>query len=132
MNTVNVIIERATDGGFSAYVAEELDGFGLAGYGETASEAVEDMLVTYEETKEIRQSEGLETPQLRFSYHYDIESFFNYFPYLNISKVAERAGINPSLMRQYAAGVAKAGKRQYEKIASAVRSISQELAAVNF
>ena len=48
---------------------------------------------------------GKEVPELEFTYKYDMQSFFDYFSFLNVTKVAELAGINPSLMRQYTSGV---------------------------
>ena len=56
-----------------------------------------------------------------------MQSFFNYFSFLNVTKIAELAGINASLMRQYTSGVTKAGQKQYDKIRVAVERISKEL-----
>lgn len=71
-------------------------------------------------------------PELEFVYKYDMQSFFNYFSFLNVTKVAERAGINPSQMRQYTSGAATASQKQYEKLRAAVGSFSRELAAATF
>lgn len=90
--------------------------------------AIGDMLEAYREIKELKS--GL--PDLEFCYHYDMKSFFNYFNFLNVSKVAERAGINPSLMRKYTSGVAKAGQKQYDKLSAAVKEFSEELQAAAF
>ena len=46
--------------------------------------------------------------------------------------VAELAGINASLMRQYTSGVTAAGQKQYDKIRVAVERISKELSAATF
>ena len=90
-------------------------GFGLAGYGDTAEDAKADMLKAYEDIKEMKVAEGTDVPELEFTYKYDLQSFFNYFSFLNVTKVAEAAGINPSLMRQYTSGVTAAGQKQYDK-----------------
>lgn len=129
---VTVIIEKAKDGFYSCFVEEDLPGFGLAGYGDTAEAAKKDMMKSYDEIKEIQAEEGLEVPELDFSYKYDMQSFFNYFSFLNVTKVAELAGINASLMRQYTSGVATAGQKQYDKIRVAVEHISKELSAATF
>ncbi|MBD5294866.1 MAG: pilus assembly protein HicB [Bacteroides sp.] len=128
----NIIFEMAKDGGCSCYMREEIPDFGLLGFGNTPQEAKEDMLKAYEEIKELLKAEGKQPKELEFIYHYDIRSFFEYFDFLNVTKVAERAGINPSLMRKYAAGIVKAGERQYLKLQTAVNSIASELAAANF
>ena len=129
---VTVIIEKAKDGFYSCFVEEDLPGFGLAGYGDTAETAKKDMLKSYAEIKEIQAEEGLEVPELDFLYKYDMQSFFNYFSFLNVTKVAELAGINVSLMRQYTSGVATAGQKQYDKIRVAVEHISKELSVATF
>lgn len=129
---VTVIIEKAKDGFYSCFVEEDLPGFGLAGYGDTAEAAKKDMLKSYDEIKEMQAEEGLEVPELDFLYKYDMQSFFNYFSFLNVTKVAELAGINASLMRQYTSGVATAGQKQYDKIRVAVEHISKELSVATF
>lgn len=128
----NIIIEMASDGGFSCYSKESFDDFALMGYGESAAEAKADMLAAFEEIKELLAEEGKQAPEMEFIYHYDMKSFFDYFNFLNISKVAERAGINQSLMRKYAAGLVKAGEQQYNKLSVAVRSFADELQAASF
>lgn len=80
----------------------------------------------------MQEEEGKEVPELEFTYKYDMQSFFNYFSFLNVTKVAELAGINPSLMRQYTSGVANAGQKQYDKIRVAIGKISKELFAATF
>lgn len=129
---VNVIFETGPDGRWSCFVVEDIPNFGLYGYGGSPREAKEDMLEGYEEIKEILSEEGKKATELEFVYNYDVASFFKYFDFLNISKVAERAGINPSLMRKYVAGVNNPGEGQYIKLQKAIHSIVAELAAANF
>ena len=115
------------------FMEEELPDFGLAGYGDTAEAAKADFLKSYEEIKEMLAEEGKEVPVLEFSYKYDLQSFFNYFFISQIfSKIAEVAGINPSLMRQYASGVANVGEKQYDKIRIAIKKIGNELVSAQF
>lgn len=122
----------AKDGGCSCYMVEEIPDFGLLGFGNTPQEAKADMLQAYQEIRELLLAEGKEPVQLEFVYHYDMRSFFEYFNFLNVSKVAERAGINPSLMRKYTSGVVNAGEGQYQKLKKAIHSIAEELSAANF
>jgi len=68
---VTVIIEKASDGGYACYVEEEFEHFGLAGYGDTEEEAKADLLVAYEEMKEIEAEEGRTIPELEYVYKYD-------------------------------------------------------------
>lgn len=129
---VTVIMEKATDGYYSCYVDEELDGFGLMGHGATAEEAKKDMLTAYEEIKKMFREEGKHISELEFIYKYDMQAFFNYFSFLNITKIGEMAGINSSLLRQYASGAAMAGQKQYDKIKECISSITKELATATF
>ena len=129
--TVKEWIASIIDGNRQQF-EEDLPGFGLAGYGDTAEAAKEDMMKAYEEIKEMQAEEGKEVPELEFTYKYDMQSFFNYFSFLNVTKVAELAGINASLMRQYTSGVTAAGQKQYDKIRVAVERISKELSAATF
>ena len=57
---VTVIMEKASDGYYSCFVEEDLPDFGLAGYGDTAEAAKEDMMKAYEEIKEMQVEEGKE------------------------------------------------------------------------
>lgn len=132
MKKVTVIMEKAGDGSYSCYAEETFECFGLAGYGENAEEAKKDFLESYEDMKELEAEEGRTVPEMEFVFRYDIQSFFSYFSFLNMSKVAEKAGINPSLMRQYASGAAKAGQKQYDKLSAAVRSFGKELSEATF
>lgn len=129
---VTAIIEKAKDGYYSCYVEEDLPGFGLSGFGETAEAAKADMLNAFQEIKELQEEEGVSVPDLEITYRYDLQSFFNYFSFLNVSKVADLAGINPSLMRQYTSGVTRAGEKQYDKIRRAIGEIARELSAATF
>lgn len=129
---VTAIMEKAKDGHYSCYVEDDLPGFGLSGFGDTAEAAKKDMMNAYQEIKKMQEEEGKEVPELEFVYKYDMQSFFDYFSFLNVTKVAEMAGINPSLMRQYTSGVANAGQKQYDKIRVAIGKISKELSAATF
>lgn len=90
---------------FSCFMVEELPDFALAGYGNTAKQAIEDMYVAQKEIKELLEEEGKQMPELEFVFRFDIGSFFDYYSYLNMSGVAKKAGVNASLMRQYAMGI---------------------------
>jgi len=124
---VKVTIEKSSDGTYSAYMEDIFEDFGLAGYGKSAREAIEDFYSSLSETKELLEKRGRIMPELSFSFSYDLQSFFSYFSYLNISKVGEKSGISPSLMRQYASGSAKASQKQYDKIRNSIHSIIHEL-----
>lgn len=122
------IIEMAPDGGYWSRLEESFPDFAIFGAGNTADEARESLEQAYAEAREDLASEGKEAPELEFDYRYDMKSFFDHFDFLNVSKVAARAGINPSLMRRYTSGAAKAGPGQYERLSRAVKGIAEEMA----
>ena len=108
--------------------------FGYEGVlnGDTAEEAKNDLLVAYEEIKELNKEEGKKTPVLEFSFKYDIASFFDYYKMLNVTEVARRVGINPSLMRRYRSGISHASQKQYDKLRDYIHRLGAELSAAQF
>lgn len=127
-----IVVEQGRDGYFSCYMEEEIPYIGLLGYGKTSQEAIEELKAVYKEEKAFLEKEGKKVPEIEFTVKYDMASFFNRFDFLNKSKIAERAGINPSLLRKYTSGVAKAGRQQYEKLSNAVRSLATEMLSATF
>ena len=68
--------------------------------------------------------------QIKFEYAYDLTVFFERYSYLNQTKIAEMARLNPSLVRQYSSGHKFPSKEQVKKIEEAVHEISHELKTV--
>jgi hypothetical protein len=112
---------------FSCFMVDELPDFALAGYGNTARQAIEDMYVAQKEIKELLEEEGKQMPELEFVFRFDIGSFFDYYSYLNMSGVAKKAGVNASLMCQYAMGKHEPSQKRKQQILDCLRQISQEM-----
>ena len=112
---------------FSCFMVDELPDFALAGYGNTAKQAIEDMHVAQKEIKELLEEEGKQMPELEFVFRFDIGSFFDYYSYLNMSGVAKKAGVNASLMRQYAMGKHEPSQKRKQQILDCLHQISQEM-----
>ncbi len=72
MKTEKVIIEVSTDGLFSAYMPSNEYGFGLAGYGDTVQEAIEDFYECVSEMQEIEKAEGRAFPELQFQFEHAV------------------------------------------------------------
>lgn len=125
--TTTAMVGKSSKSSYYCHTTDTIENCSLAGYGSTPKEAMDDMLVSYEEIKEINTENGLETPALKFSYKFDLPSFFAHFKWINVSKFAEIAGINASLLRQYVSGSAKASDTQLSKINSAINRLSKEL-----
>ncbi len=129
---VLVTIERAKDGSYWCQTENAILGGYLSATGKTVQEAKEDLAECLEEAREDLEAEGKTFPDVEFTYKYDLQSFFNYFSFLNVSDIAKRSGVNPSLMRQYTSGVKNAGERTYQRLSACVQSITRELEAATF
>jgi hypothetical protein len=81
--------------------------------------------------KEMIAEEGNVLPDevghIDVTFKYDLQSFFNYFDWINVSQFAKKAGINESKMRQYKNGLAFAGESTTKKILDTIKNIGAEL-----
>ena len=125
------LIEMGKDGRYTIYTPDLQST--IIGDGSTVAEAkadfentVKEVLESYEETGESVPEELADTT---FEYKYDMPSFLNCYDYLNMTKLAHQAGINPSLMRQYKRGQ-YVSEKQASKIQTAIHRIGKELLAV--
>lgn len=129
---VKVVIEKASDGSYSCYADKDFDNFGICGFGDTVEETKTVFMEAYENIKKIEAERGRQVPEYDFIFQHDMQTFFEYFSYLNVSKFAEKAGINQSLMRQYKAGIVKPGPKQYAKLKAAVDCMVYDLQHATF
>lgn len=113
---------------FACWVKEDIDNCGLAGYGGTAREAMEDIKVTVNEYKEMKAEEGKEFPDVEFDYKLDIGSFFDYYP-VDVTAFARYIGMNASVLRQYVAGLREPRAEQVEKFRKGVQMFANDLAS---
>ena len=95
-------------------------------------EAKDDLQACLEEAKADYEESGKTAEPVEFRYQYDLQSFFDYFSFLNVSEIAKRAGVNPSLMRQYTRGIKTAGEKTYERLTACMANITKELQAASF
>ena len=127
------LIEKGKDGTFGIYTPDIEST--IVGSGNTVAEAkkdfknsVKEMITSYEEAGEKLPKE---LQNIEFEFKYDLASLFNYYDWINVSKFAETANINASLMRQYKAGNTYISEAQTRKIENALRCLGKELTAVN-
>lgn len=74
--------------------------------------------------------EDLDPDSFEFEYLYDIYALFQEFDFLNIGKVAKRAGINAGLMRQYASQVKYPSAKQAKKIEDTIQQLGHDMSEV--
>ena len=68
---------------------------------------------------------------VEFEHLYDVSVFFENFNFLKQTKIAELAGINSSLLRQYATGIKHPSPEQAKKIEIAVHKLAKDLESVS-
>ena len=126
---VLVTIYRANDGSYWCHTEEDVYGCGLNSAGMSVEESKADLRECMEEARQDYLKKGGTPYEVSFRYQYDMQSFFDYFSFLNVTEVARRAGINPALLRQYACGRKRAGESVYSRLADCMDSITSELQA---
>ena len=128
-----VLILEYGNGGYSCYNDDPIGKYAVIdGDGATAEEAKADFMRALEECRQASPEDKDINHDMEFTYKYDIQAFFKEFSFLNATDVARRAGINPSLMRQYTSGVKKAGEKTYNKLNACLSNIKNDLQAAVF
>jgi len=129
-NKIEIIIEKH-DGLLWGRV--EGDGsFMPTPYGENTQQVIENLkeLISDYITHEGKQDafwKNVDLNNLDIEFKYDLQAYFQEHDYLKISSVAEQAGLNPGLVRQYASGVKYPSAEQANKIRVAIKKIAKEL-----
>ena len=95
---VSALIERTENGYYSIACDGKIGNFCLGGFGDSVKDAKADFDSIVKEAQDSYIKEHGELPdelkELEIEYRYDLQSFFNYFNWINISKFAQAAGIN--------------------------------------
>jgi len=131
-NIVYIIIEKSEDGYW--VTVEDLPG--CYSFGKNISEVLSNTREAISEhiSGLCEKSEQYSQKFLKeydFRIRYDLQSLFDRYRIINITAFAEEAGINASLLRQYAKGLAFASEKQRQKIEKALHQIGEELTRVN-
>jgi len=120
---IKMIVEK-TDTGFSAF-AEDIPVYTT---GRTVPElidnAVEAASLCFEEEK-------IKINPDNIKFEIDFKQFFQYYKVLNAKFLADRIGMNPTLLSQYVQGHKKPSGAQTEKILSGIHRIGRELSEIN-
>ncbi len=130
---LTIIIEKG-DGEIWGRV--EAPGFLNVTVGNSEAEITQNMLELIEdflenEGKEDEYWKDVTLESIEFDYRYDLTAFFDLFSPLKINSIAEKAGINKALMRQYVSGVKHPSAQQVQKIESAIHAFGQNLMKVS-
>jgi predicted RNase H-like HicB family nuclease len=116
-----VIIEK-TDTGFSAYSED----FPVFTTGATVNELLEN---TNEAFTLYFEDKNYGTQQIY--YEIDFKQFFQYYKVINSKALAEKIGMNPTLLSQYVRGHKRPSEQQSRRILYGINKIGQELAEMS-
>ncbi|MBW8050698.1 MAG: helix-turn-helix transcriptional regulator [Cytophagales bacterium] len=120
---IKMIVEK-TNTGFSAYSDE----YPIFTTGRTISELINN---AYEAAQLCFEEEKLAITHENLKFEIDFTQFFQYYKVLNSKFLAEKIGMNPTLLSQYIQGHKKPSENQTEKILTGIHQIGQELSEMN-
>jgi len=118
-----MIVEK-TDTGFSAFS----DTNPIYTTGRTIPELINNAL---EATKLCFEDEEIIINQDNLKFEIDFKQFFQYYKVLNSKFLADKVGMNPTLLSQYVQGHKKPSESQTQKILTGIHNIGQELSEIN-
>lgn len=119
---IKIIIEK-TETGFSAY-SEEYPIF-------TTGRTVPELINNAFEATDLYFENEYSVAHENIKFEIDFEQFFQYYKVLNSKFLAEKIGMNPTLLSQYVQGHKKPSENQTEKILAGIHQIGQELSELN-
>lgn len=120
---IKMIVEK-TDSGFSAFS----DNKPIFTTGQTITELIGN---AFEAAQLHFEGQDIKLTHEDIKFEIDFQQFFQYYKVLNAKFLAEKIGMNPTLLSQYVQGHKKPSDKQTEKILSGIHQIGQELSAIN-
>jgi len=117
---ITVIVEK-TKTGFSAFAPD----YPVATTGRTIIELQKHIL---EVLNFHFEDEGYEVTKSNIALEIDLRQFFQYYKVLNARHLAEKIGMNPTLLSQYVQGRKKPSQQQSDRIIQGIQQIGKELA----
>lgn len=127
MNTtkkkIKIIIEK-TETGFSAF-SEDYPIF-------TTGKSITELQINALEATQLYFDEVEEKITMeKLKFEFDFQQFFQYYNVINAKMLAQKIGMNATLLSQYVSGKKKPSDVQTEKILNGIHQIGQELAELN-
>lgn len=134
-NKIKVLVERHDDGTYWG-TTQNVPGV-VSSFGETLEELKENLQTAFDDYVEVAEEEGekwvKEVKKINeWDYNMNIQAFFDLIPEVKISAIGKKAGINESLMRQYARGKAAVSEDRMKLIEKSVHDLGKELTSVSF
>jgi len=120
---IKMIVEK-TDTGFSAFSED----YPLYTTGRTIPELIDNSL---EAANLCFEEENVQVTHENLRFEIDFKQFFQYYKVINAKFLANKIGMNPTLLSQYVQGRKKPSDAQTEKILLGIHQIGQELSEIN-
>ncbi len=120
---IKMIVEK-TDTGFSAYSED----YPIFTTGKTVPELINN---AYEAAQLFFEEESKKLNHESIKFEIDFKQFFQYYKVLNSKFLAEKIGMNPTLLSQYIQGRKKPSEYQTERILTGIQQIGRELSELN-
>ena len=120
---LKMVVEK-TDTGFSAFSED----YPIFTTGRTISELIGNAL---EAANLCFEEESIEITPENLKFEIDFKQFFQYYKVINAKFLANKIGMNPTLLSQYVQGRKKPSDSQTEKILLGIHQIGQELSEIH-
>jgi predicted RNase H-like HicB family nuclease len=119
-----ILIVEKTETGFSAYSNDKP----IFTTGKTIPELLNN---AFEATEMFYEGEQVELTHSDIKLEVDFQQFFQYYKVINAKFLAEKIGMNSTLLSQYVQGRKKPSEKQTNKILAGIHQIGQELSGLN-
>lgn len=125
------LIEKSCDGSYGVFTPDIETT--IIGSGDSVAAAKADFENSLKEMIASYSGEVLpqELQNVEFVFKFDVASLFNYFDWINVTKVAKRIGLNSTLMRQYKVGKTYISEAQAAKIEKGLHELGSELVSIS-
>ncbi len=120
---IKLIVEK-TETGFSAYSED----YPIFTTGKTITELIDN---AYEATNLYFEDNQVRITHENLKFEIDFKQFFQYYKVINSKFLADKIGMNPTLLSQYVQGHKRPSDAQTEKILLGIQQIGQELSEIN-
>lgn len=119
------VVVEVTNTGYSAYTQD----FPVYTTGGSINEVYANIS---EAMSLLHEDDQIEYSPRNFKLKFDFQQFFSHYRVLNAKFLAERIGLNPSLLSQYVSGTKEPSPKQVLRIMNGINELGEELATLTF
>ncbi len=119
-----IMTVEKTNTGFSAYSKTD----SIYTTGKTIPELINN---AFEAAELYYEDQDIQLSHSDIKFEIDLQQFFKYYKVLNAKFLAEKIGMNATLLSQYVQGHKKPSEKQTQKILAGIHQIGQELSGLN-